>query len=81
MKRFEENRLRDEHLEKVFSYLRGKNQGDRIKVKDKHTDQVREVCFIRRGRVNVSVCDFESNESSLIGLEQVVIPEEGLSHV
>lgn len=76
MKRFEENRLRDEHLEKVFSYLRGKNQGDRIQVKDKNTDQIKEVCFIRRGRVNVSVCDPESSKSDLVGLEQVIIPEE-----
>jgi hypothetical protein len=76
MKRFEENKLQEEYLEKVFSYLRGKNQGDKIQVKDKRTDQIREVCFIRRGRVNVSVHDLESDQTGLIGLEQVVIPGE-----
>jgi hypothetical protein len=72
MRRFEQTPEGDAHLDRVFSYLRGKKQGFKIKVKDDH-GEVRTVLFVRRGQDNVSVIDPETNKSDLISLDRVIV--------
>jgi hypothetical protein len=72
MRRFEENTKKDDLLDKVFSFLRGKKQGFCFKVKD--TDgQSREVLFVRRGQEHVSIIDPITNEPDLVPLDHVII--------
>lgn len=72
MRRFEQNAHRDDVLDKVFSYLRGKKQGFSFKVKDDDGNP-REVNFVRRGQEHVSIIDPLTHEPDLIPLDRVIV--------
>jgi hypothetical protein len=76
MKKYQENRNYEAYVARVFTFLRGKNQGDTILVRDKHTDQDKEVSFVRRGRLRVSVADLGTGQTELYDLERVVLDED-----
>jgi hypothetical protein len=73
MRRYEENKKQEEHLDRIFSFLRNRNQGDIIRIKDKDTDEIEEVTFIRRGRLNVSVFHGANGQTELVAVDRVVI--------
>jgi hypothetical protein len=72
MRRFEESNKKDDMLDRVFSFLRGKKQGFPFRVKD-DDGNTREVNFVRRGQENVSIVDPITNEPGLIPLDRVIV--------
>jgi hypothetical protein len=72
MRRFEENTKKDDLLDRVFSFLRGKKQGFCFKVKG-NDGHPKEVLFVRRGQEHVSIIDPTTNEPDLIPLDHVII--------